>query len=432
MGILKDYWFVSAFPVTMFCCCFIFLELLSFVASSVYHDYCVIGAGPSGLQLGYFLQQRNRDYIIFEKSNVSGNFFVLYPRHRTLISINKRNTGKNNKEFNMRHDWNSLLSDDETLLFKHYSKVMFPHADDYLRYLKDYKEKLKINVQFETEMRNIGVEKTDLVADGHLFTMEDQNGKSYTCRTVICATGISSPNIPRVNGIEYAEGYESISTDPDDYEGQSVLILGRGNSAFETASAIYGSTNFIHMVGRSRVRLSWATHYVGDLRAVNNALLDTYQLKSLDGVLESTLEEIKIVKKNDKYHLVFSDETESDYLLDNFALREPYDRVIRCLGFYFDNSIFRNKTKLSQGAGRGRKYPGINHNYESVDVPGLFFAGSITHSRTTEICWRIYSWVPIHSSCPSSFTGMAIPTSALAITNSYAATTNECHTQTDQ
>ena len=31
--------------------------------------------------------------------------------------------------------------------------------------------------------------------------------------------------------------------------------------------------------------MSWATHYVGDLRGINNELLDTYQLKSLDALL---------------------------------------------------------------------------------------------------------------------------------------------------
>jgi hypothetical protein len=43
-------------------------------------------------------------------------------------------------------------------------------------------------------------------------------------------------------------------------------FVGRGNAAFETADSIYGATGMIHMVGRSRVRLSWSTHYVGDLR----------------------------------------------------------------------------------------------------------------------------------------------------------------------
>jgi len=30
------------------------------------------GAGPAGLQLGYFLQQSNKSYIIFERNKVPG------------------------------------------------------------------------------------------------------------------------------------------------------------------------------------------------------------------------------------------------------------------------------------------------------------------------------------------------------------------------
>ena len=40
--------------------------------------------------------------------------------------------GGTNKEFNFRHDWNSLISDDETLQMRHYSRKYFPHADDYV------------------------------------------------------------------------------------------------------------------------------------------------------------------------------------------------------------------------------------------------------------------------------------------------------------
>lgn len=68
------------------------------------------------------------------------------------------------------------------------------------------------------------------------------------------------------------DGYESVSVDPKDFVGQNVLILGQGNSAFETAENILGVTNFIHMLSRSRVRLSWATHYVGDLRYARQVL----------------------------------------------------------------------------------------------------------------------------------------------------------------
>lgn len=376
---------LSATP-TVFQSSVIFLLLCMLV--NAYHDYCIIGAGPSGLQMGYFFQRAARDYVIYEKSNVSGNFFVQYPRHRTLISLNKRYTGKTNKEFNLRHDWNSLISDDESLKFTRYSKDIFPHADRYLEYLHDYQQKLGINVQFNTEISNIKREPCENAPDLHVFTMLDQRGSTHRCGRLIVATGIAKPVIPDIPGMEYTDGYEDISMDRDEFEGQTVLILGRGNSAFETATHIYGSTNLIHMVGRSRVRLSWATHYVGDLRAVNNQLLDTYQLKSLDGVVEASISEVKIVKnkKDGKLHLAMKEEDEDSpdpqeiIDFDNFAMREPYDRIIRCLGFKFDEEIFNQSMKFTHPRGRTSKFLSIHPNYESVDYPGMFIAGTASHS----------------------------------------------------
>ena len=34
------------------------------------------------------------------------------------------------------------------------------------------------------------------------------------------------PNIPAYHGLDLAEGYETLSTDPDEYSGHNVLILG--------------------------------------------------------------------------------------------------------------------------------------------------------------------------------------------------------------
>ena len=56
--------------------------------------------------------------------------------------------------------------------------------------------------------------------------------------------------ILQIHSSELTIGYEDVPIDGESFEGQSVLILGRGNAAFETADAIYGNTNFIHMVAR--------------------------------------------------------------------------------------------------------------------------------------------------------------------------------------
>jgi len=364
----------------------ILVSCVSFAKSSgeVFHEYCVVGAGPGGLQIGFYLERAGRDYVIFERDGLAGAFYAKYPRHRKLISINKRHTGKSNKEFNMRHDWNSLLSDDESLLMTHYSKKFFPDADELVQYLNDYATKLKLKVQYNTNILNVSRVGEDEQA---LFYLKDQNDTQYTCKNLIMSTGISVENFPkRFRGFEHTESYSEMSTNPDDYEGQTVLILGRGNSAFETADNIMGATNLVHMFGRSRVRLSWETHYVGDLRAVNNGILDTYQLKSLDALLEAPVEEISVVKRDGGLYVDAIDDRGVNAVLsglvpDNFAVREPYDRVIRCLGFKFDFSIFDNTTKPKPARGsRAKKYPAVKPSYESTTIPRLYFAGTNTHS----------------------------------------------------
>src|SRR6476646_12021323 len=99
------------------------------------HRYLVIGAGPAGLQLSYFLQRAGADCLTLEREDAPGCFFRRYPRHRKLISLNKVHTLDNDPEIRLRWDWNSLLSDSPELLFCNYSGEYFPHADDMLRYL---------------------------------------------------------------------------------------------------------------------------------------------------------------------------------------------------------------------------------------------------------------------------------------------------------
>lgn len=100
---------------------------------------------------------------------------------------------------------------------------------------------------------------------------------------------------------------------------------------------------------------------------MNNEVLDTYQLKSLDGLLEAQVENLAVVqreeasnrksagktgKKKKRLYVTLkkyiqeqnSSEVTGEelpgYYQDNYSMRKPYDRVIRCLGFRFNFSIF--------------------------------------------------------------------------------------------
>ena len=50
---------------------------------------------------------------------------------------------------------------------------------------------------------------------------------------------------------------------------------------------------------------------------------------------------------------------------------KAYDRVIRCLGFKFDHSIFADL--VNPKGENQKKFPDILPNYESSNVPDMFF-----------------------------------------------------------
>ncbi len=328
-------------------------------------DYLIIGAGPAGLQLGYYMAKAEMDYQIVEAGDNAGSFFQTYPRHRQLISINKVNTGSTDAEFNLRSDWNSLLSHSKDLLFTHYSKRFFPPAERYVQYLQDYASHHHLNIKYQTKI--VRVHKK-----AEIFHLWDQNGDSYACRYLVVATGISKPYVPPIPGIELAEQYATVSIDPDEFINQKVLIIGKGNSAFETADNLMETTATIHVASPHSVTLAWKTHYVGNLRAVNNNLLDTYQLKSQNAILDATID--KIALHEGKYHVTFSyahAEEDTDYQI--------YDRVLCCTGFQFDSDLFDESCKPALTI--NDRFPSQTSEWESTTVQGLYFAGVLTQVR---------------------------------------------------
>ncbi|XP_015245857.1 PREDICTED: FAD-dependent oxidoreductase domain-containing protein 2 [Cyprinodon variegatus] len=392
--------------------CFMVFTLFGFVLTSFnehlhngtsHYSYCVLGAGPAGLQMGFFLSKAKRDYIILERNSGPGSFFNKYPRHRKLISINKIHTGRSNREFNLRHDWNSLLSDRPDLLFRRVSEEFYPPADAFPRYLSMFVKELGLKVKYGVDIGRI---RSMPSAAGRSYILTDQHAADYSCSILLVATGLWVPQEVEFEGSDLVEGYESISTNPDDYKDQAVLILGKGNSAFETAQSILGRASRVHMLSSSPVRLAWQTHYVGDLRAVNNELLDTYQLKSLDGLVEAHLEDIVIAKQEEsgrrrskrgaklylglQKYMQSSDERSGStvsreelpaHYIDNFPLRKPYDRVIRCLGFRFNFSIFHSSACPPHSENAKGRLPGVTAWYEGKNTPGLFLLGTASHSR---------------------------------------------------
>ncbi len=327
-------------------------------------DYLLLGAGPAGLQLGYFLERAGRDYLILEQGTTAGTFFRTFPRHRKLVSINKPHTGSDDSELNLRMDWNSLLSDHPNLLFTRYTERYFPDADVMVRYLIDFADTTKLKIRY-------GARAVKVSRDGG-FRVVDQHGEVYEAPLLIVATGPSMPYLPAIPGIETAEQYNTVTVDPQDFVDQRVLIIGKGNSGFETAANLIETAAVIHVAGPSSIKMAWRSHYAGHLRAVNMAFLDTFQLRSQNALLDAHIDRIE--RNQDGYRVTVTF-TRGDRMTRELC----YDRVIVCTGFRFDSSIFAEDCRPQMVI--NNRFPAQTSAWESVNVPDLYFAGTLMQVR---------------------------------------------------
>jgi thioredoxin reductase len=328
------------------------------------HRYVIVGAGPAGLQLSYYLQRAGADYVTLERETAPGYFFRHFPRHRRLISLNKVHTTSTDPEIRLRWDWNSLLNDSPRLMFPKFSGEYLPHADDLVHYLAEFQRVHQLAVRYGT-----AVERIERAADGFLvYTADDV----LHGQCVIVAVGWGKPYVPPIPGIEHAVGYEDMQLNPAEYTDQRVLIIGKGNSAFETGSAILGHAAMVHLASRRPLRLAWNTKHPGHVRGQFGALLDSYQFKTLHSVLDCTIDEICPVGGRYQARISYTHADGEQAVLD-------YESVIRCTGFRMDTSVFDQACRpemINDG-----RIPALGPDWQSPTVDGLYFAGTIAQAR---------------------------------------------------
>lgn len=331
--------------------------------------YIILGAGPAGLQMAYFLKKSGLDYLIIEKNDTAASFYKKFPIHRSLISINKKHNYFTEDTFNLRHDWNSLLSDNKSLRFTEYSDELFPSADLLYQYMNDFANDLSLNILYNTK-----IEKISKNPNGD-FELKTNGEKIFTCKVLFMGTGVVSQYMPeKIEGIEHTIPYAEVPTDKSLYVNKRVAVLGGGNSAFETANAIADVAAHVHVLLRSPLKMAYETHFVGHLRAKYTNIFDMYQLKSLHAILKPNLKKIiklenGCLKTNHEY-----DYPESK-VKGTLKLSREYDYILNCTGFLythqnlFDESINPETTMKN-------KFYNLNEMWESTNVSNLFFIGT--------------------------------------------------------
>jgi thioredoxin reductase len=348
-------------------------------------DNIIIGAGPAGLQLAYFLKKNNINYIHFEKNDYCAGFFDKFPHSSQLISINKRFTGKTDPEFNYRHDWNSLLND-EGLLFKDFSKEFYPGSQDLFKYLNHFAKSNELDIKYNTEVKTIS--KSSINGYNYNIKLTNTN-EEYYCKKLIIGTGLSLPNIPEFNYnvvnkvrhyYDFPKNFFKQEENLKNYENKKVLIIGSGNSSYELANILNNYCSSIIILGSSN-NMSIVSHYAGDLRSINLPFLDTFYLKTLNGidilskVNRNNLSIIQNNSPNDPNYLKYQLMSDEQLYYSSSDL-EYFDDIILCTGWKFNSKIFNFDLDLTNN----NKYPKINYKYESTNNTNLFFIGSLMHS----------------------------------------------------
>jgi len=330
----------------------------------------IIGAGPAGLQLAYYFEKYNIEYIILEKNLNSGSKYESFPHSNQLLSINK-------KKSVLRYDHNSLLND-ENLLFTNYSNDYFPCNLDLHKYLNDFSLKFKLKIKYNEYVKKIYYNKEVLN-----YVIETES-TIYNCEKLIIATGMSIPNIPKCkkyiknkNNIkhysEFSKNYFLDKNNLNNFKNKDILLVGLGNASLELANILNNYCSNILITGNTR-EFSMVSHYDGDLSSKYAYFYDTF-----NGIDKKILTENEVIiecsdKNSENYGKYYLLNNSEDGIMFCNSIKY-FDYIIYCTGYNFDLSIFDQDLKIETQS----KYPKLNLNFESINNNKLYFIGSLMH-----------------------------------------------------
>jgi len=176
----------------------------------------VVGAGPSGISSAYYLEQAGIPYRVGDRAEVIASTWAnLYP------SLRLNTAG-----------FVSHLPGKRIPL----SKGIYPFGRDFYRYVVDYLR----NHPFKIEL---GVEVKRVAPVGDQWRVETSRDAENYPNVIIASGRFGNPYLPHVPGVETFRGrylHASAFTDPHNFAGQRVLVVGNGPSGVDIAVALVG------------------------------------------------------------------------------------------------------------------------------------------------------------------------------------------------
>jgi cation diffusion facilitator CzcD-associated flavoprotein CzcO len=157
----------------------------------------VVGSGPGGLQVSYFLSRLGIGHATISADEGPGGMFRRWPFFQRLLSWTKpyAPAPRDSREFE-RWDWNSLIAVEPELRglqaeFMDGSSD-FPSRPEMEASLTAFADRAGLDIRFGCTWESTRREET---ADGPRFVVTTSDGE-YRCRHLIVAVGVTEPYSP--------------------------------------------------------------------------------------------------------------------------------------------------------------------------------------------------------------------------------------------
>jgi thioredoxin reductase len=327
----------------------------------------VVGSGPGALQVSYFLGRLGIEHAVISADAGPGGMFRRWPFFQRLLSWTKPYAAvdRRSREFE-RWDWNSLLALEPDLR---------GIAAEFMDGTSDFPSRPEMEANLETFAERAGVvarygcrwesTRREETADGDRFVLTTSDGE-YRCRHPIFAVGVAEPYSPSTPGIELAVHYAD-TRDAESYAGKRLFIIGKQNSGFELATGLLQWASRISLSSPSPAKTSIETKSLVGVRA---RYVQPFEDSILGGGVDILAASLKGISRAPSGVLQVQLERSDNAM----PMTVDADEVIAATGF---TCPLRDLGALGVATFGQAKLPAQTEFWESVTVPGIYFAGTI-------------------------------------------------------
>ena len=322
----------------------------------------VVGSGPAGLQVAYELQRRGVDHAVLSADEGPGGMFRRLPIFERLISWTKPEAphAHGSREYEL-YDHNSLVADEErcqacvaSLMDRSYD---VPSRAEMEAGLALFAERAGLQVRYACRW-----EATQ--TDGEAFVLETSDGE-YRCRAVVLAVGVTTPWTAPIAGLEHAAHYVDVRPAAE-YDGRSVLIVGKRISAFEVANSLLPWAKRIVLASPRGIRTDVLGH--SPLRTRYLQPLDEHVRGGFGtSIVDASIERVERMSDGFRVH-ARGTSWDGPLVFD-------CDDVIAATGF---RAPLQDLPRLGVDTVSDGRIPAQTAFWESVSVPRIYFAGNAT------------------------------------------------------